>query len=179
MSDTKIQFPFNSNYSVSTVPHHSVFLREVTHSSSTIHNWKHTSASCLQSDWWSRMIHGELTQKICLMSAMTSLISQLHLVCLLQKQAQNHQTKDLAKWSCFQIISSGSGDGHEAQGHEFSGGMLGLCSMQSGDPAHLGLCLVKEMVGELEDGAYTDSIFTTALCYANLLLERVSVENLF
>lgn len=117
MSNTKIQFPFNSNYSVSTVPHHSVFLREVTHSSSTIRNWKHTSASRLQSDWWSRMIHGELTQKICLMSAMTSLISQLHLVCLLTETSTKSSDKgpgkvimfsDNFKWQWWWAWSTGA-----------------------------------------------------------------------
>ena len=55
-----------------------------------------TSASCLQWDWWSHIMHGEWTLKICLVSAMTGLISWLSLACLLQKQAENNQTKNLA-----------------------------------------------------------------------------------
>lgn len=95
VSDTKIHFSFSNNCSISLAPHF-VFLSKVMCFSSTVHNWTSTSASCLQWDWWSHIMHGEWTLKICLVSAMTGLISWLSLACLLQKQAENNQTKNLA-----------------------------------------------------------------------------------
>lgn len=95
VSDTKIHFSFSNNCSISFSLHF-VFLSKVMCFSSTIHNWKHIClllAVRLMITQFMESGH----KKICFVSTMTDLISWLLLACLLQKQARNNQTENLAK----------------------------------------------------------------------------------